>query len=331
MRLCGGLDGEVFWTDLTSDQWLLRQPNGTYTTMRTLGTRLLLEFESHASRLVHSLQSIDEFEEVASESELVALKATLLSACQRLCKAFHASGNHRTVDYKITVLIPSRRHNLAKAEAPERSVTIFQHQYVPVLLVDSLWPPPSNVVVEVRTAARTNPLAKQTKWVRDRLALWEMKSPDVNEVVMVTPEGAILEGTQSNFFAIVNNTIHYEGQGLSLQGTILMRLLAVCQASCIATNANAPTVDFASEWQGAYLTSTSRLVLPIDELRFPEYPEMAPLKLDSRQNELGKKLAASVEEAVLSNATPLWEAQSTSPESSALVDPSLHTSPEPCV
>ena len=58
------------------------------------------------------------------------------------------------------------------------------------------------VKVEVRGSPRAMATAKDSSWVADRAPLEALKREDVNELLLATDEGALLEGSQTNFFAI---------------------------------------------------------------------------------------------------------------------------------
>ena len=53
-----------------------------------------------------------------------------------------------------------------------------------------------------------------------------------------------------------------------LGGTVRKLVIAMCEKHGIRIILEAPRVDTIPEWSGAFVTSTSRLVLPIDELVF---------------------------------------------------------------
>jgi branched-subunit amino acid aminotransferase/4-amino-4-deoxychorismate lyase len=88
----------------------------------------------------------------------------------------------------------------------------------------------------------------------------------INELLLSDPEsGAVLEGSQTNFFAIVGGTVHTAGEGV-LAGTVRRLTLEVCEREGIPVVLSPPRLaDAAEKWEGAMISSTSRLLLPIDE------------------------------------------------------------------
>jgi len=130
---------------------------------------------------------------------------------------------------------------------------------------------PKMVNVEVRAAHRHNPNVKNTEWVRIRKSLEENKGRDSNEVLMITEDGFITEGTQTNFFVLNSNgTIQTAPDEQILPGTIRNIVLDICKDVGIHVILEAPNVRTISKWESVFLTSSSRLILPIQLMRFME-------------------------------------------------------------
>jgi branched-subunit amino acid aminotransferase/4-amino-4-deoxychorismate lyase len=53
-----------------------------------------------------------------------------------------------------------------------------------------------------RGLPRVNAKAKDSEWVRQRQALEQQQPRDVNEVILMGPDGALTEGLTSNFFVL---------------------------------------------------------------------------------------------------------------------------------
>ena len=75
------------------------------------------------------------------------------------------------------------------------------------------------VRVEVRGLPRSNARAKDSEWVRRRRALEASKPADANEVVLSSPDGRLMEGLSSNFFAVLDGAVVTADEGV-LSGTI---------------------------------------------------------------------------------------------------------------
>ena len=80
--------------------------------------------------------------------------------------------------------------------------------------------------------------------------------------------GAVLEGTQTNFYAVRGGVVYTAEEGV-LPGTVRSLVLDVCRDAGIDAVLEAPSVAELGEWEGAFITSTSRFVMPIDSAVVP--------------------------------------------------------------
>jgi len=132
--------------------------------------------------------------------------------------------------------------------------------------------PDPPIRAEVRGAPRANAAAKDSSWVADRAPLEAlMRSAEVgpvNELLLATESGELLEGSQTNFYAIVDGAVHTAGEGI-LAGTVRRLLLEVCEREGTPVVLSPPRLVDAGRWEGALISSTSRLLLPVDELYVP--------------------------------------------------------------
>lgn len=74
------------------------------------------------------------------------------------------------------------------------------------------------------------------------------------------------EGTQTNFFALLDGTLYTAPLSRVLGGTIRAIVTAVCRENDIPLREEAVPAATIREWQGAFICSTSRLVLPISKV-----------------------------------------------------------------
>ena len=113
-------------------------------------------------------------------------------------------------------------------------------------------------------APRKNAAAKAVSWVRDREGLEKRKPADANEVVLVDDEGRLLEGLSSNFYALYDDgTLHTAPEGMVLGGTVRKVVLEVCEREGIEVVLEPPSVNDADRFVAAFVSSTSRLLLPL--------------------------------------------------------------------
>ena len=118
--------------------------------------------------------------------------------------------------------------------------------------------------------------------------------------LLATDDGALLEGSQTNFFALVGGAVHTAGDGV-LAGTVRRLLLEVCAREGVPVVLSPPKLADASKWEGCLISSTSRLLLPVDELYVPRdgEPSRPADRIVAFDNSHGS-LAARLRDAVRS-------------------------------
>eukprot|EP00271_Cylindrocystis_brebissonii_P022477 TRINITY_DN8669_c0_g1_i1.p1 TRINITY_DN8669_c0_g1~~TRINITY_DN8669_c0_g1_i1.p1 ORF type:complete len:121 (+),score=40.19 TRINITY_DN8669_c0_g1_i1:382-744(+) len=82
-------------------------------------------------------------------------------------------------------------------------------------------------------------------------------------------DGSVLEGMSSNFFVVRGGAVMTAQEGVLL-GTVREVALQVCKKlpGGVEVVLEAPNVRDIGAWEGVFISSTSRLVLPVDELRY---------------------------------------------------------------
>ena len=297
-RYVVAVDGMAAPSDLTSKEFLTSRPSGAYTTARTCagGTRLF-EWSTHLARTASSVTAMMTAHGGKVKESLVDLttadtlrpriEATVAPAMREYTRA-HGAGT----ELKATLLV--------NWEGDTGSVACHIQPLPPL--------PTAPVRVEVRGAPRANALAKDSSWVSERAPLEALLRGDMHELILATETGALMEGSQTNFYAIQDGAVHTAGDGI-LEGTVRRLLLEVCARegvpvvlqppqlgeSCVVATwgrtvpanvlCGVKYIDLvsltsfvgcwwklaaASTWEGALISSTSRLLLPIDELFVPQ-------------------------------------------------------------
>lgn len=288
----------------SSKEFLLSRPSGAYTTARTCcGARRLFEWETHVSRTASSVSGMLKGAGVATAPVLETLTqpevlrprldATVAAAVREYVGAHGQEG-----ELKVTILVTwdSEAPTGTDSGGPVGSIACH------IAPLPQLPSPP--VRVEVRGAPRANAAAKDSSWVTERAPLEELMRQSavgsVNELLLADDDGSLLEGSQTNFFALIDGTVYTAGEGI-LAGTVRRLLLEVCEREKIPVVLSPPNLAEAASWEGALISSTSRLLLPIDELYVPI--EGAPSQPADRRAQFGNtpgSLAARLREAVQS-------------------------------
>ncbi|KAI9318938.1 aminotransferase [Dichotomocladium elegans] len=254
------------------NEFVLSYPRGAYTGMRTVERSAVVEFDSHMKRIASSL-SLLKFAPEGQEEEpdritrqlapfrdVASLRERLVPLLKAGLTAFK---NEESDETKITVIV---------AYSFQTNQPCFAAHF------SALWHPPQHrVKVLIETKVRTNPVVKDSRWVRERSVLEQKKGADINEVVLSDEDGNLYEGMSSNFFAV---RIRDDGgpvvvcAGLEhvLLGTVMKIVMSVCGQQNIPIEWLFPRVHDikAHKWEGCFITSTSRLLLPIETVYFAD-------------------------------------------------------------
>lgn len=176
---------------------------------------------------------------------------------QRIIAAIGAAIPQNGQEYRVTVTVRPGNHvddePTIEAQA-ELLPEIDFHQGVNVQLSHQL--------------LRSNPSIKSCTWKDERKALEQLKRSDCSDVVMVDEKGTILEGTTCNFGVITGDGIILTApEGTVLTGTI-MKLVEQLASIHLKKKFQwqAPQENHLSAYQAAFITSTSRLILPVDQI-----------------------------------------------------------------
>lgn len=223
----------------------------TYTVARTVNKTSVLLWETHLNRLVQGLScgKTEESSNLLSE----ALKLTI----------------HRALDsYDEKARGTIYEHWERRIWMTVDSVRFDGNPEHVVACVEPLGKPPSPpIVVEVKTAVRNDPTKKSVEWVKDRAALKEGMAMGVEEVVLKDMNGSISEGISSNFFCYCSGDLCTAPLDHVLPGSISSLVLEICDREGIQVKFEMPNIRELDGWESAFITSTSRLLLPIDEIR----------------------------------------------------------------
>lgn len=279
-RFVVAIDGAASPSALTSKEFLLSLPSGAYTTARTCsrGTRIF-EWNTHVERTAASVAAmLNEADASPSLLEGLArperlkprLEATVAAAKRQYLEAHGDEG-----ELKLTLLVSWRggdgdgEEPLGQQQQQDEVGSVACH----VAPLPPLPAPP--VCVEVRGAPRANALAKDSAWIAERAPLEALMAAaslppggNMNELLLQTADGELLEGSQTNFYALIDGAVHTAGEGV-LAGTVRRLLLEVCEREGIPVVLSPPTLESAASWEGALISSTSRLLLPVDRLYVP--------------------------------------------------------------
>lgn len=216
----------------------LALPPGAYTTLRTYGGRRVLRLEEHLVRL---------------ESSAALLGHPLALDRARVRSALRAG-------LEAAGFAESRVRITAAFACGDRPGEVF-------LSFEPLAPPDPRLYEHgVRAAciplARAMPRAKSTAFIAVAADYYARKPPDVYEYVMASPDGALLEGLTSNFFAVCGGDLYTAEEGV-LAGVTRAVVLEVAAGSGRRVIRTPVHRDELRGLDEAFITSASRELVPV--------------------------------------------------------------------
>jgi branched-chain amino acid aminotransferase len=221
----------VIGEDATLADASARLPRGAYSTLRTYGGRGIVRFEAHLRRLEGSAGQ-------------AGRRATIdPGAARRLVRDAVRAGCHPESRLRLTFAPPRL---FASVEA-----------FVP--------PPPSSyrhgISCVTLSLHRDQPRVKDTGFIPTARRVYDGLPPGVDEGLLVSEDGEILEGLSSNFFVLLDGSLHTEEERV-LPGITRALVLEVAAARHpvvyrAARRSELPCLE------EAFITSASREVLPV--------------------------------------------------------------------
>jgi branched-chain amino acid aminotransferase len=218
----------------TIDEATLQTGHGVYAVVRTYPGRRVVRLDRHLARMRRS--------------------AALLGQPYR-----HDDGWLREVLRRVveTSGLPLARLRLTVPfDAPDSAV----------VALESFQPPPQTlyeqgVSVGLAQKSRSQPRAKDSRFIEDRAALYAGQPPGTYEVWMYNRDGFITEGSSSNSYVVLNGLLRTPEEGM-LEG-IARGLLLDAAAPILPLSLDAIHLDDLPSINEAMLTSASRGVVPV--------------------------------------------------------------------
>ena len=211
---------------------------GIYTVSRTWRRTQTLMLDAHLARLEDSAQQ----ENIALSYDRRRLRAAL--------RRMILDCRFGDVRFRITVA----------AQKPDEMILTLEP-----------FRPPARALIEhgaagmtSSAAVRHHPAAKTIDWMHDRKALEQAMPAAIYETFLVDSQGYLLEGLSSNFFAVLNGQLRTAGQAV-LAGISRRIVFQICRG-IIPLRKAAPRLDDIPRFSEAFLTSSSRGIIPVVEI-----------------------------------------------------------------
>jgi len=259
------------FTNSTLDEISKRLPGGAYTTFRTYEHFKAVSIENHIQRL--------------EETAALAGKPVSIDH-QKLRNTIREILNHE--------LTPELRIRI--------TVDLVDQPGLIYLTYEPLITPAKDLYktgVETITAnfERKNPKAKLTKFISDSQSLKTLIHENLNEILMVNGNGDILEGLTSNFYGVIESKIYTADEGVLL-GITREALLDEAKKFGFEVVFRPVNLREIENLEEAFLTSSSRNVLPIRKINQTTIGNGTPGVVTNKLMELMKKRIISEYEII---------------------------------
>jgi branched-chain amino acid aminotransferase len=222
-------------------------PGGAYTTIRTYQGDRLLRLQDQVLRLEQSASLAGKPLRLDEARLRWALRKVIAQAHAQFGARF-SSGKKAGLRLRLTLDLESQPGDLYIAIEPLEV------------------PPPAayrdGVSVITCSLERLLPQAKLTRFIARSRPIRQSLPPRINEAVMVSPEGFLLEGLTSNFFAVSQGEIRTAQQAV-LSGITRGLVLEGARRLGLAVRFRPVHLSEIAHLQGAFITSSSRGVLPV--------------------------------------------------------------------
>lgn len=211
------------------------EPEGIYTVARTYTGNRVLCLDVHLDRLEESAR----LENIPLQLDRDALRRGLRDVLEKA-----GYGESR---FRITI---------PRTDPAQIHITMEPMNPIPDEIRRS------GVKTATLNAKRENPTAKTTRWMGQRNEARAGISADVYEVILLNEANELLEGSGSNVYFVLDGILRTADLSQVLNG-ISRRVLLASVGDLLPINETAITLDDLPKITDAFLTSSSRGVVPI--------------------------------------------------------------------
>ena len=176
---------------------------------------------------------------------------------------------------------------IEKNDCPEKNIKLLVYQnptgtpQYAVYFIKSVYPDRedyfSGVPAILYQATRSNPNAKVVNTpLKEKVAL-ALKSSGAYEALLVNEKNHITEGSRSNFFVVLEDSILTAPSEDVLIGITRICVFELCRRFGIAIVEKPVDVSLLDKAEGLFLTGTSPKILPISKVDDCSYPSSNPI------------------------------------------------------
>ena len=153
----------------------------------------------------------------------------------------------------------------------------------------------NGIVCRTAEAHRENPKAKLSNFLSRAEGIRSRELQQFDEILMVSPEGNLLEGLSSNFYGVLDGTVYTAEEGV-LSGTTRDFILNIAREMNIPLRLEPVRLSQIADLDEAFISSTSRAVLPIRQIDGTVMKEAVPGTLTRLlMDKFAEKLSSEIE------------------------------------
>ena len=215
-----------------------KEPTGVYTVARTYERNKALLLAEHLNRLERSAQ----LEGINVTLDRAALRAAL--------RALIEQADYDESRFRITI----------PHDAPTQPILSLE-VYTPVA--------PEAIANGVRVITlpleRHNPAAKTTAWMTTRRSVVESFPAGIYEGILISSQGALLEGTSSNFYAVKAGVLRTAPDSTVLSG-IARQIVLTVAPDLLPVMLESIDISEITTLDETFITSSGRGLVPVVEI-----------------------------------------------------------------
>ncbi len=231
-----GLEIAPFSADSLADAVQYEPHDGVYTLANTFNHDKVLKIDAHLDRLEDSARRIG----ISITIDRTALRMALREMIDQ--------SGYDNVRYRITI----------PQATPDRIILSIEpfKGHPPEIYTDGV------KCITLPNVARSNPIAKTTGWMHDRDSV--TLPPDIFTGLLVNDNDDILEGTSSNFYAILDGELRTAVDGV-LPG-IAQKIIFEIAPDVLPVKREAVNVRDIPLLTEAFISGSSRGIVPVVEI-----------------------------------------------------------------
>jgi branched-chain amino acid aminotransferase len=232
-----GLQPAAYSADSLADAVQYEPHDGVYTLANTFDGGKVLKLDAHLNRLEDSARRVN-----------IPLKLDRPALRKALHQMIEHSG-YKDVRYRITVPHDTPDHIILSIEPFSGHPAEIYRDGVRTMTL-----PPK--------VARDNPVAKTTGWLHDRDSV--ALPPGIFTGLLLDEQGNILEGTSSNFYAILNGELRTAAEGV-LPG-IAQQIIFEVAPDILPVRRESVNIRDIPHFSEAFISGSSRGIVPVVEI-----------------------------------------------------------------